>query len=388
MLFSLQRLGIFNGNYQNCLINDSWCYKIFFSDFGSSFRRIVMARGDQMGRQWKIIQILVSSRRGKSAAELAQEVDCHPRTLYRDLEALQVAGFPIFTERVEGKNLWSLLDTVKHQLPIPFNLTELMALYFSRDMLKVFKDTAFYDSLESMFQKVKTTLPPESIKYLESLEQTLQMGIKPYKEYGKFKGILNQVNNAAINHSSIEIVYYTMSRKKESRRRVDPYRIWFFNGTFYLIGFCHKRNEVRIFALDRIKMLHQTNEAFKIPEDFNFEEFIGQSFGVYQGEPVHIKVWFHQDVAGYIKEKIWHESQRIKNQNDGSIIFEADVAGTDEIRFWIMTWGSKAEVLEPASLREEIRAEAEKMAGRYKAPIVSEEGLSYGRTQDHPLQRG
>ncbi|MCG6878845.1 MAG: WYL domain-containing protein, partial [Deltaproteobacteria bacterium] len=268
-----------------------------------------------------------------------------------------------------------------------FNLTELMALYFSRDMLKVFKDTAFYDSLESMFQKVKTTLPPESIKYLESLEQTLQMGIKPYKEYGKFKGILNQVNNAAINHSSIEIVYYTMSRKKESRRRVDPYRIWFFNGTFYLIGFCHKRRDVRVFALDRIKMLHQTKENFEIPEDFSLENFMASSFGVYQGEAVRIKVWFHSDVAGYIKEKIWHESQRIHILDDGSIIFEARVAGTDEIRFWIMTWGSRAEVLEPESLREEIRIEAEKMAGRHAAPIVAEESKSYGGSQDHPLQQ-
>ena len=331
-----------------------------------------MARGDQLGRQWKIIQTLISSRIGKSAADLAEEMECHPRTVYRDLEALQVAGFPIYTERSGGKNLWSLLDTVKHQMPVPFSPTELMALYFGRDMLKVFKDTPFYDSLESLFQKVKTTLPPESIKYLENVEQTLHLGVKPYKEYGKFKEILNRVNDAAINRKSIEIVYYTMSRKKEIRRRVDPYRIWFFNGTFYVIGLCHMRNEVRIFALDRIKMLHQTKETFEVPEDFSLEDFVGPSFGVYQGEPVHIKVWFHPDVAGYIKEKIWHESQEIHPQDDGSIIFEADVAGTEDIRFWIMTWGSQAEVLEPASLREQIRAEAEVMVSQYEGKILTE----------------
>ena len=54
-----------------------------------------MARGDQLGRQWKIIQTLISSRQGKSAADLAEEMECHPRTVYRDLEALQVAGFHI-----------------------------------------------------------------------------------------------------------------------------------------------------------------------------------------------------------------------------------------------------------------------------------------------------
>jgi hypothetical protein len=54
-------------------------------------------------------------------------------------------------------------------------------------------------------------------------------------------------------------------------------------------------------------------------------------------------------VAGYIKEKIWHESQKIEQQNDGSIIFEPEVAGTEEIKFWIMSWGASVLVLEPKS---------------------------------------
>ena len=330
-------------------------------------------RGDQIGRQWRIIHTLISSRRGKSAADLASELECHPRTVYRDLEALQVGGFPIYTERVEGENLWSLLDTVKHTLPIPFSLTELMALYFGRDMLKVFRDTVFYDSLESLFQKIKTTLPPESINYLKNVEQTLHVGLKPYKEYGKFKEIINQVNEAAITKRSVEIVYFTMSRKKETRRTVDPYKIWFFNGTFYLIGYCHVRKEVRIFALDRIKMLHQTREHFDVLKEFDLEDFMRPSFGVFQGEPVKIRVWFAADIAGYIKEKVWHESQKMETLEDGSIFFEAEVAGTEEIKFWIMSWGSKAMVLEPRSLRDEVRREIKTMMGGYDKGIEEEE---------------
>ena len=332
-----------------------------------------MARGDQLGRQWRIIQTLISSKMGKSAAGLAEELECHPRTVYRDLEALQVAGFPIYNEMVEKKHLWSLLDTMKHQIPIPFNLTELMALYFSRDMLKIFKDTVFYDSLESLFKKIKATLPPESVKYMEQVEQILHVGMKPYKEYARFKEIINRVNEAAAAKQSVDIVYYTMRRKKETRRKVDPYRIWFFNATFYLIGHCHMRNEVRMFALDRIKMLHQTKEAFVVPEDFSLEEFMGPSFGVFQGEPVMVKVWFDPGVAGYIREKIWHESQKIIQQDDGSIIFEAEVAGTEEIKFWVMSWGASALVLEPESLGDEIRAEAKAILEKYIEEIEKEE---------------
>jgi len=128
-----------------------------------------------------------------------------------------------------------------------------------------------------------------------------------------------------------------------------------------------------MFALDRIKMLHQTKEAFVVPEDFSLEEFMGPSFGVFQGEPVMVKVWFDPGVAGYIREKIWHESQKIIQQDDGSIIFEAEVAGTEEIKFWVMSWGASALVLEPESLGDEIRAEAKAILEKYIEEIEKEE---------------
>jgi predicted DNA-binding transcriptional regulator YafY len=325
-----------------------------------------MARGERLGRQWRIIQLLVSARRGWSAADLASELDCNPRTVYRDLEALQLAGFPLYTDKTEGKNLWSVLDTVKHQMPMPFSLTELMALYFGRGMLKVFQGTVFHDSMESLFQKVRATLPPESIRYLRNVEQTLQLGIKPYKDYSRFREMIQRVEEAALERRTLEIVYYTMSRKSENRRRVDPYRIWFFNGTFYLIGHCHRRGEVRIFALDRIRMLSVTRETFEIPEDFDLEAFLRPSLGVFQGEPVRVRVRFAPHVAGYIREKVWHESQEITTEADGSALFQAEVAGLDEIRFWVLGWGSAAEVLEPEALRDAVRAEARALAEQYE----------------------
>ena len=324
-----------------------------------------MARGDQLGRQWQIIQLLVSARRGWSAADLAHELEVNPRTVYRDLEALQVAGFPLYTEKVEGKNLWSVLDTVKHQVPVPFSLPELMALYFGRDMLRVFQGTVFHDALDSLFHKVRTTLPPESVRYLERVEQTLHVGLKPYKDYARFREMIQRAEEAAREQRTLEIVYYTMSRRREGRRRVDPYRIWFFNGTFYLIGHCHQRCEVRIFALDRIRMLSVSKERFEVPEDFDLEAFLGPSLGVFQGEPVRVRVRFAPEAAGYIREKVWHESQEITPEEDGSVVFEAEVAGLEEVRFWVLGWGSLAEVLEPEALREAVRAEARALVALY-----------------------
>jgi len=325
-----------------------------------------MARGDQLARQWKIIQTLISSRMGKSAADLAEDLECGWRTVYRDLEALQVAGFPLYSEKIDGKSIWSLLDTAKNNIPIPFRLTELMALYFSRGMMGALRDTVFYDSLESLFAKIKTTLTPAYIDYLGQFEKSLAVRAKPYKQYGKLRDIIGTVSEAAIQKKVVEIVYYTMSRKKETRRKVAPYKIMFFDGTFYLIGNCRLRHDVRIFALDRIKTIQHTDETFEMPDDFNIDDFMKSSFGVFHGEPVRVRIWFAAGIAEYIREKIWHETQKIETQKDGSIIFEAEVAGTKEIEFWVLKWGAKAKVLAPESLRDEIRSEIEAMREIYK----------------------
>jgi predicted DNA-binding transcriptional regulator YafY len=324
-----------------------------------------MARGDQLGRQWKIIRSLIASKRGKSVQDLASELSCHSRTVYRDLEALQVAGFPVYTERKNQKNYWSLMESAKHQIPIPFNITELMALYFSSDMLKMLKNTLFYDSLESLFQKIKATLPPEYITYLRHVESSLKVDLKPTKDYSQFREIIDQINKAILNRRHVRITYFVMSRKKTSQRVVAPYKLWFFDGTFYVLGFCHLRKDIRLFAVDRIRKMVLTDTTFEIPQDFDIKNLLRDSFGAFLGDPVQVAIHFSPRVAGYIDEKIWHESQVVEKQKDGSLIFKAEIAGTEEIKFWILRWGKDAVVLKPDSLREEIRMEAEGILREY-----------------------
>jgi predicted DNA-binding transcriptional regulator YafY len=98
----------------------------------------------------------------------------------------------------------------------------------------------------------------------------------------------------------------------------------------------------------------------------NLDNFLKSSFGVFQGPPARVKIRFTKDIAGYITEKSWHPSQKVSARSDGSVIFEAEVAGTEEIKHWVLRWGAAAEVLAPESLREEIRQEAEEMIKVYK----------------------
>ncbi len=324
-----------------------------------------MARGDQLARQWMIFQKLLSSKYGKTVNDLAADLDCHPRTIYRDLDALQAAGFPIYNERVNGTGFWALLESARKPVPVPFSLSELMALYFSRDAIQGLKETVFYDSLESLLKKIKSTVPADAEKYMQQVEKSLKVGSGPHKKYGKFSKVLDILNKSMIEKKAVKIVYYTMSRKKLTRREVEPYKLWFYSGGFYLIGYCRWKKEIRIFAVERIKALDPTEKSFKVPADFNFHNFMRHSFGVFRGEPEKVSIWFATEAADYVKEKVWHDSQEISDQADGSIVFRVDVAVTRELRRWIISWGAAAVVLEPEELRDEIQAEAGEMLAGY-----------------------
>ncbi len=325
-----------------------------------------MARGDQLARQWSIIQSLQADWNGKTVSDLATDLDCHTRTVYRDLEALQFAGFPIYNEREEGATRWRLLESARPPVPVPFSLTELMALYFSRDLLQMLRGTVLFDALQGLFRKIKSTLPPETRGYLDAFQQSVKVGAYPRQNTPAKGAVFEGINQAIGAHTVLSIDYYTMSRGRSGRRKVAPYRLWFFNAAFYLIAYCYQREDIRIFAVDRIRTLTPTDEHFVPPAALDMESLMATSFGVFTGEPVTVRVRFTPRVAGYIQEKIWHRSQRLQPQADGAVIFESEVAGTEEIKHWIMRWGGEAEVLSPERLRAEILKEARAMVARYE----------------------
>jgi predicted DNA-binding transcriptional regulator YafY len=211
-----------------------------------------------------------------------------------------------------------------------------------------------YDSLESLFKKVRSTLPPQTIAYLDGLQSVYQVGIKPYKEYGPIREILHQVSQAAEKRLRIEMVY-TPLHNKEARRKVDPYRVWFYDGTLYLIGYCHLRGEVRMFVLDRIKMLQVTQERFFPPKDFDMNEFLKHRFKVMAGDLYQVKVRISPEWARWAGEKIWHESQKANKLSNGALELTFQVAGLDEIKRWILSLGPEIEVIIPKELRQMVQ---------------------------------
>ena len=326
-------------------------------------------RGDQLARQWRIIRSLEVNPHGVTIRRLAGEENCSIRTIYRDMDALQDAGFPIYSESVNGTIRYRFMEGFKTKFPYPFTPTELMSLYLSADMLKVLEGTVFHESIDSFLKKVRSSLPRETQHYMDRFRKSFRMDLWPQKDFRGLRETIQKLNQACIDHKTVKMCYYSFHRDEETIREVDPYKLWFMDGSIYLIGFCHNRSEFRTFLLDRISELEVTDHRFVPRDDFNFEDYIGNSFKVFREEElVEVVVEFDKSAKQLIREKIWHPSQKIEDNRDGSIRVTFKGAGSTERKHGLLGGGAKVKVLEPASLREEISNEARALLDQYKAP--------------------
>src|SRR5439155_11998509 len=189
-----------------------------------------MPRYDQATRQLLLLAKLESARRGLTldelVASLPEDYSRHPRTIRRDLEALE-ASFPMYAERVSGKTHWRLVEGYRSVPQLAFSPTELMALVFSRDLLKPLDGTPIKASLDSAVNKAEAALPPEAVDCVRRMQHTFSVGRGPHKGYSRHRDTIAQLARAIEHSRSVQVRYYSASRNVTSRRTVDPYRIWY-----------------------------------------------------------------------------------------------------------------------------------------------------------------
>ncbi len=315
-----------------------------------------MPRGDQLTRQWKLVQLL-SGRLGRTLAQLCGELGVTKRTVQRDLEVLTAAGFPVTSDMRNGTVFWHFMEGFHAEAPVALTLSEQMALYFSKGLFKPLQGTPIYESLEAAIQKIGSQLPPQSFKFLRGLEQGISVSSFGLKDYSHSKQVIQALTRAVFNKLKARIAHRAVHHEQAIEREVDPYKLWYVNNGLYVVGHDHLKNDLRVFAVERIQSVSLTKRRFEIPPDFNFEEFKQTAFNMIWGEPQEVKIRFSASQAPYLKERTWHPSQKIEGEEGGSIILTLQVADLWEVKRWLIGFGADAEVLEPGQLREEIVTE-------------------------------
>ncbi|MFQ5780493.1 MAG: helix-turn-helix transcriptional regulator [Nitrospiria bacterium] len=325
-----------------------------------------MPRADQSIRQWTILKLLEANKR----ITLRQIGDalanpCHERTLRRDLDALSLAGFPLYSEREDGKRYWKLLDRHK-TVPFPLTPTELYALQCGRHFLAPLEGTFVSDSIERLYQKIDAHLTPENRAYLTLLQQTLQIGIPPYTAYQSYKAHIDRIRTAIEQGKVIELRYTALRSARSGPRKVNPYGLWYYDGALYLVGHCHKRRNLRTFAVERISAVKITEARFQIPFYFSIGDYFKDAFGVYRGEAEGVVLRFDKPASLWVRSRRWHASQQLTRLPREKIELAFQVAVTPELMQWVLSFGAQVEVIAPKRLKTMIENEAWRLLGRYQ----------------------
>jgi proteasome accessory factor B len=290
---------------------------------------------------------LLSGRAGRTLDQLTAELGVTKRTIQRDIAVLEAAGFPVTSEPRDGAVYWRLLDTTKERAELSFTLAELMALYFSRDLLKVLHGSPMEDALESALQKIGARLPASGHDLLRQLKQQTAVSLTGWKDYSKSSKVIDALSRAIRHRLTLRVTHKPLKAPEARTRMVDPYRLWYSGGGLYLVAYDHAKAAIRTFAVERIINITTTNQRFTLRDDFDFEAFQRTAFPVHGGEPQLVRIRFSPDQAPYILERHWHDSQTLEPQPDGSVILSLKVASLWEVRRWLFGWGKDAEILTP-----------------------------------------
>lgn len=322
-------------------------------------------RGDQVARLIKLLLLLGARKTGETVSDLAAALNVSVRTVYRDLEALQVAGVPLVSEREGELTVWRLLDADTWKLGIPLTLAEMLSLHVAAAALKAQGAGAWAEALGSALDKIDAAVPGRLVARLTELVGSVSVSKRGDHAYDRRGGILETVTRALYDRRPLDMHYATPGRLRPVQRRVEPYDLRMHDKGLYLVARDGLRGAVRTFLVDRIRMATPAEGYVEIPEGFDSDRYFASAFGVHRGGPViHLEARVAPSVAHLLEERTWHPSQRVERRADGATV-TLDVADTPELRAWIRSFGPEMVVLAPSSLASAIVADAERVVRKH-----------------------
>lgn len=325
-----------------------------------------MARGDQLSRTILILNKMYTTRHGVTVPELSREFGKNEKTIRRDLSFIESSLFPVVEERKNGIKHFKLMHGFMQEFEVPFQPAELMSLYFFKDFLMPLEGTGFEDQFRMLIAKIENGIPEGAKAFCQRLEKSFRSRLPSRVDYSNMRSVIKTVNDAVCDHRALEITYFSYSSKRTAKRKIHPYCLYYYQGAIYVIAWDQLSKEVRTFNMERIRKINPLKERFQVPDKFDPADYFDASFGIFTGKDrQEIEIHFGKTVAPFIRERIWHKSQKIKTSDNGRIILTMTLTNTKELKSWVMGFCEHAEVIRPLELREEIKRDLKRMVGKY-----------------------
>ena len=320
-------------------------------------------RNAEVIRQWQVLREIEARRTGVTIHELARQVKVSTRTIRRDLQALQEAGFAVYDEGEENETKKWRLDAMPFRaVQEGLSVADVAALYLSRSVVESLSGWPLADELRDAFAKIEHALNPRMREFLSTLPQVLstKAGPRAALSSARLIDITRRLFDAARDRRVVEMRYFSATSNRAKLYTVQPYRLALAQGGVYLVGWVAAYDEFRTFAADRIEKLSVKEETFKKTRELPAELF-GASMGVFWGEPERVEVEFDARLAPFVRGRVWHESQEIEELNDGRLRVRLNVSNDWALRSWILGFGSSVRVISPKTLAATLADEIRKM---------------------------
>ena len=307
-------------------------------------------------RERQIVRILALLRvlgqgRKPTVHELAAEFRTRRETIYRDLRVLQDAGYPITGDE---RGRLSRPRLISSSVPdIRFSALELDALLLAVAQAQAALPNT--ESLASAALKLKALAEPAQDAATPGLDEMFDTWTCGWKDYRAHEGRIALLIEAILRKRRCTVEYRTPSRLESKTYDFDPYRLLFVGGGLYVVGRVPKHAGTVTLAIDRLVSAMLSKTGFEVDPAFDPKRCREDAFGVSWQDPVDIVLRFRADQAPYVRERVWHPSQKLTDLPDGGVQLAFRAGGPFEIRRWILGWGDAVEVISPEELRNEVK---------------------------------
>jgi predicted DNA-binding transcriptional regulator YafY len=295
--------------------------------------------------------------------QLARDMEVSRRVIFVDRDFMITRlGAPIEFNRERGG--WYYSDETWVLPGIIVTEGELLAFFLSIEVAKRYLGTGLEETLRSAVDKLSKNIKGSITVDLDTLR--LHYSFSAPTLLAANEQALLDLHRAVAESKRVWMRYYTASRNEHTERTVHPYHLINIRGDWYLIAYDELRQNILNFSVGRIEEWKLQKETFNRDPEFSIGKYMSTAFQAERGkEVVNVVIRFAPQAARYVRERHWHDTQKIEEQNDGGLLFKFQTSGLGEVKRWVLQYGGDAEVVAPDELREECKKEIHTMLLRY-----------------------
>ena len=315
------------------------------------------------------IDTLIHQRAAITFRELLAELEVSPATLKRDLAYMRDRlNAPIVFDRDRGGYCFAKgkLSGPQYELPgLWFNDREVLALLTMHRMLEDLDTGGLLGPhIQPLIARLNALLDSADGSADEIIRRVRVIGAQ---NRPVAPNCFEVIGSALVKRRRVEIAYYTRSRNARSVREVSPQRLVFYRNAWYLDGWCHRTDSLRVFSMDAIEEAKPIDRRARDVSLAEVEKRLGSGYGIYRGNDLKWAVLrFSADAARWVRAELWHPEQEGTELEDGRYELRIPYGATPELEMDILRHGEQVEVVSPESLRARIAARASAMNALYR----------------------